>query len=57
MKGAAFVGDTDAEVLMTHVMSRYKSEFMRISYCDCRQRFYSEYIYINALTGELISSD
>ena len=32
MKGAAFVGDTDVEVLMTHVMSRYKSEFMRISY-------------------------
>lgn len=32
MKGAAFVGDTDAEVLMAHVMSRYKSEFMRVSY-------------------------
>ena len=32
MKGAAFIGDTDAEVLMTHVMSRYKSEFMHISY-------------------------
>ena len=32
LKGAAFVGDTDAKVLMTHVMSRYKSEFMRISY-------------------------
>ena len=32
MKGSAFVGEKSTEELMTHIMSRYKSEFMRISY-------------------------
>ena len=32
MKGSALVGEKSTEELMTHIMSRYKSEFMRISY-------------------------
>ena len=32
MKGSALVGEKSTEELMTHIMSRYKSEFMHISY-------------------------